>query len=50
MGLGGVEDQLEALATEGAGDVRRAFHGGYVDWLGHACKEGDGGARMNPET
>ena len=27
MGLGGVEDQLEALATEGAGDVRRAFHG-----------------------
>ena len=26
LGLGGVEDQLEALATEGAGDVRRAFH------------------------
>ena len=44
MGLGGVEDQLEALATEGAGDVRRAFHG--ARWTGLAMRaRGDVAAR-----
>lgn len=44
LGLGGVEDQLEALATKGAGDVRGAFHG--VTWTGLAGRaRGDVAAR-----